>query len=365
MPESVRKIEDQYVAAFQLHVEEGHGSRIADLNAKYLAALTKAFESASKGNRLEEALAVKEEIRRVESKEPLPDIDEGIHPALIILRRTFREQLDKLMVARAQAAAPIVKKFDEALAAQQSVLTQAGQVDEAAAVKAYREAGVAGKLLGEVTPPLSSGTGTSTLRSGSAQQQGTIPTNGLVSWWRAEGNTRDAMGKNNGRAHGDVGFAKGVVGEAFEINGGYVEVRDSPSLRFGPDLPATITAWVYRTNNTLPFHILGKRLPGREGGQGTYQLGIDRSWPETPLNRWAFWTLVNTASGSRVYVDAKLIRSQKSFDVRNSAPFRIGTSGDYAGVCGLIDEVRVYDRDLSDAEIQALYAEQGTQNTAK
>lgn len=149
VPESLKKIEDQYLAAFQIHVEEAHQSQFAELNARYVAALEKAFQTASKGDRLEEALALKEEMKRIQEKEPLPQEVEGVLPVLLRLRSTYRGQFAKLEADREKAAAPIVKKFGEALAAHQSALTKAGAVEEAAAVKAYREAGVAAKLLGE------------------------------------------------------------------------------------------------------------------------------------------------------------------------------------------------------------------------
>lgn len=153
VPESLKKIEDQYVAAFQLHVENGHQSKVAELNARYITALEKALQAAAKGDRLEEALALKEEMKRVQEKEPLPERDEGTQPVLLKFRKTYREQLAKLMVERENAAKPIVKKFDEALGAHQSELTKTGKIEDAAAVKAYREAGVTAKLLGEGTVP--------------------------------------------------------------------------------------------------------------------------------------------------------------------------------------------------------------------
>lgn len=149
IPDSLKKIEDQYVAAFQLHVEEGHQSKIAELDTRYAAALEKALQAASKGDRLEEALALKDEMKRVQAKEPLPEKDEGAQPAVVRFRNTYREQLAKLVADRERVAAPIVKKFEEALAAHQSALTKEGKIEDAAAVKAYRESGVPAKLLGD------------------------------------------------------------------------------------------------------------------------------------------------------------------------------------------------------------------------
>jgi hypothetical protein len=146
--ENLKTIEDQFVVALQLHVEKEHQSKLAALNANYVAALEKAFQLASKGDRLKEALALKEEMTIIQEKRPLPQNDAGLQPALVKLRSAYRAQYAKLMTDRTKAAAPIVKKFDEALAALQTSLTKAGKVEDAASVCAYREAGPANRLLG-------------------------------------------------------------------------------------------------------------------------------------------------------------------------------------------------------------------------
>jgi hypothetical protein len=45
--ESLATIANQYVAAFQLHVEQGHLAKVADLDGNYLHALDKALKAAS------------------------------------------------------------------------------------------------------------------------------------------------------------------------------------------------------------------------------------------------------------------------------------------------------------------------------
>ena len=48
---------------------------------------------------------------------------------------------------------------------------------------------------------------------------------GLVSWWPAEGNADDVTFTNNGVLVGGAGFAGGVVGEAFDLNGRVTHTR--------------------------------------------------------------------------------------------------------------------------------------------
>lgn len=59
--------------AFQLHVEEGHKGKVAELDGKYLAALEKAMQAASQDGRLKEALELRDEMNRVKEKRPLPE----------------------------------------------------------------------------------------------------------------------------------------------------------------------------------------------------------------------------------------------------------------------------------------------------
>ena len=54
-----------------------------------------------------------------------------------------------------------------------------------------------------------------------------------VSWWRAEGNTNDSVGSNNGTLHGGITFAAGKLGQAFSFDGSvaqYVSVPHASSL---------------------------------------------------------------------------------------------------------------------------------------
>lgn len=145
--ESLATLEKQFLASFQTKIEDGHQRRVTELDASYLAAIEKSLQTETRAGRLEEAIALRNEIARVKSKAPLPADDSDTKPSLIKLRATYREELAKLLTARAQAAAPLVAKFEEVLASLQSTLTKAGKLDDAAAVKSYRESGTAAQLL--------------------------------------------------------------------------------------------------------------------------------------------------------------------------------------------------------------------------
>jgi serine/threonine protein kinase len=61
------------------------------------------------------------------------------------------------------------------------------------------------------------------------------PPDGMVAWWRADGNAKDSVGDNHGTLKGGVTFAPGVAGQAFRLDGAtrYVEVPRSDLWGFG------------------------------------------------------------------------------------------------------------------------------------
>jgi hypothetical protein len=71
------------------------------------------------------------------------------------------------------------------------------------------------------------------------------PPAGLVSWWPGDGNTDDVFAGNDGTILGGMGFADGMVGEAFNLDGvdDGVEVPNTGGVfdvtRF------SVAAWVF------------------------------------------------------------------------------------------------------------------------
>jgi len=71
------------------------------------------------------------------------------------------------------------------------------------------------------------------------------PPSGLVAWWRAEGNALDTAGVNNGTLFGGSSYVSGEVGQAFEFDGstGNVRVPASPGINVGLNNGFTIELW--------------------------------------------------------------------------------------------------------------------------
>jgi hypothetical protein len=216
---------------------------------------------------------------------------------------------------------------------------------------------------------------------------------GLVGWWRAEGNPVDDAGGNNGTIAGTgvVGYAPGVVGQAFVFDGTH---RDRVDLGNPTDLQLqdfTIEAWVKRSSPTATsFDILGAdgSVTGDSGfifgyGRGGYcfamisdgRLTLSRvdvdgvaTAPLVTDTNWHHLAVTLSGTNAVFYVDGA---PQASPPYVHAAPYTfdngtcactaaaaIGSRGDARGgtFFGMIDELAIYNRPLSAGEIQAVYS---------
>jgi hypothetical protein len=98
-------------------------------------------------------------------------------------------------------------------------------------------------------------------------------TAGLVALWSGEGNANDSVGGCNGQLVNGVGFMPGKVGQAFDLNegfndgfgipsgrssrgGGYVLIPASPTLDVGKGDGFTIEGWINPTTTANPMPIV-------------------------------------------------------------------------------------------------------------
>ncbi len=210
---------------------------------------------------------------------------------------------------------------------------------------------------------------------------------GLVSWWRAESNANDAADSNNGTLRGGVSFTTGRVSQAFRFNGtnSYVEVPDSPALRLTNQL--TIEFWVRRQDLQKEDYIINK---GGDYTRGMLNYGVTITQPQ-----WGGTFAFTFAGGARhsssitdlnwhhcavtarngdvdpiFYVDGvqrPVTLRQGASTIRlyaSTAALDIGAQVDpvsgwfyYSGA--LVDELSIYNRALTAAEIQAIYNADG------
>ncbi|HEX2711542.1 MAG TPA: LamG-like jellyroll fold domain-containing protein, partial [Candidatus Acidoferrales bacterium] len=198
---------------------------------------------------------------------------------------------------------------------------------------------------------------------------------GLVSWWQAEGNALDALGQNNGTLGEVVNFVPGKVGQAFSFSGqGYVQAGPSSSLQ-----PANVTAMAWVKHMGPPGqgdYVLSQGADGCLAASyalytGSANLvfyvfdgGTFWSSPDAGPGVWdGNWHLVaGTYDGQvvRMYVDAVEVGSGTpiAVPIAYALPYQQFYIGAYRGTCeqrfnGDIDEVRIFNRALSAAEIKS------------
>ncbi|HEX8246539.1 MAG TPA: LamG-like jellyroll fold domain-containing protein [Pyrinomonadaceae bacterium] len=212
-------------------------------------------------------------------------------------------------------------------------------------------------------------------------------TNGLVSWYRAEGDAADAQNSNNGALRNGTAFAPGRVRRAFKFDGAddFVEIPDAASLK---PQNLTLEAWVKFDN--LTSTVSGGAPPGfqyivfkKNANQILFE---GYSLIKLPDNRLAYTSISNSGvhttvvdntqtveigryyhvvgtydgTTARLYVNGRKVAEQfhgqpLDYDTR---PVTIGATNEAnwdGKMNGAIDEVKIYNRALSDSEIQANY----------
>jgi hypothetical protein len=196
---------------------------------------------------------------------------------------------------------------------------------------------------------------------------------GLVSWWRAEGDAADALGRNPGTAHEGVAYGPGMVGLAFHFNGSSFVSAATAGLPVG-NADRTIELWANIT--TQPTHESYFAGYGRFGVfTGTYHVGTFSTrkaffsqWggqinggPVFEGGQWHHVAVTNVGAQARLYVDGQEVAANTLPIVtpETETQFFIGRIsgglGDTRQLNGFVDEVSVYDRALSADEIRAIY----------
>jgi len=210
-----------------------------------------------------------------------------------------------------------------------------------------------------------------------------------VSHWKfdegAGGTAYDSAGTNDGTLVGDANWAAGYIDGAlsFDGDGDYVEIPDSPELKFSGEQPFSVSLWFKRSFDSVDGgFLLSKGFIGDpENTNYAINLSDTRSeiiwaweygsginvglysgiWAEA--GRW--YNVVGVWDGTHqvIYVNGSLARAtipagQPSLG--SNRPVVIGkalagTSPAVYDFNGSIDDVRIYNMALSDIEVQLLY----------
>jgi len=201
------------------------------------------------------------------------------------------------------------------------------------------------------------------------------PSEGLVGWWPAEGDANDVFGLSDGALVNGVTFAPGMVGQAFSFEqpDQYVEFPDSRLLT-----PYSLTAewWVFP--EALPeadsmvvskgpyFQVQLHQLNPAQSNMVLYALAqvgtnvaVLQGINPVPLGQWTHVAVTLDWLGFALYENGLLDISGAGVmfgtDWRGPQPWRLG-GGTAAAFQGRLDEFSFYNRVLTLAEVQNIYA---------
>ncbi len=207
---------------------------------------------------------------------------------------------------------------------------------------------------------------------------------GPVAWYQAEDNALDSAGSNNGAWGGTAAYASGKVGRAFDFDGAsFVSIGN-----ISPPGYYTISAWI--KPESLPegggMKMIASKWSGAIGGQ-TYSVYLDSSGrvgfryrnPDNddrqmtrqggPLGQWTHIAAV-LGEYQAIYINGVASNPVYRGDtgaIQHTVNARIGAfnfvwSAYNERFDGQIDDVLIFDRALSAAEIKRLYDESTKRN---
>jgi hypothetical protein len=188
----------------------------------------------------------------------------------------------------------------------------------------------------------------------------------LIGWWRFDDDFLDSSGLgNDGVPEGNPTFVEGKVGSALELGGSdYVVIDSVADDKTNNDI--TLCLWLKTTSNDAEVIAINSASRGNvmRLAIDSASLVIDESDPQghstTPIDdgEWHFLTYVRSESTGYIYVDGVQENSYAAgFNFSATDLWSIGQEWDSGGpsgfLTGTVDEVYVYDRALTDEEIQA------------
>jgi len=241
-----------------------------------------------------------------------------------------------------------------------------------------------------------------TAGSAPAASVGTLPppvacqavSSDVIAWWHGDGDGSDAVGRSPATAVGRVGYAPGRFGQAFALDGGgYLQVADNPQLELADSFtldfwfePLTVNGWWFegligKRDPVSGVTNLGVSLnesflglgpyyndPAALGGDDYDQAGSPfesiRTMPTPTPGQFHHFAAVYRQAATdqvelRMFVDGSLVRARtlegSLANTVNHEPLTLGAS--YPGFelfNGLLDEVRITGRALSDSEVAGL-----------
>ncbi len=137
-PAELDILRQQYEALVAERVTAPHETAVAELNAKFTAALDHAIATAKQAGSLPTVLALEEDKKRLAEKIGLPIDTEETPEVLVKLRAIYRGQFNALATQRNTNLAELLVPYTARLSELEATLTKADRVAEATQVMEYR-----------------------------------------------------------------------------------------------------------------------------------------------------------------------------------------------------------------------------------
>ncbi len=220
-----------------------------------------------------------------------------------------------------------------------------------------------------------------------------IPTNGLVAYYPFNGNANDESGNgyngtpSNGPTLSIDRFGNSAKAYSFDGVDDYIDCGNPPNNVFNLLIgeTKTISLWFRTSQQATNISVLlskddypGGTVSSRNGYDilmynNSYKLGFEVLYQtanyanssESPVNDWHWHHVIGVMSNSynKFFLDGVLIseREFSSVSVEVSYNLTIGkhSNNTFDKFNGIIDDLRIYNRALTEPEIQALYHEGG------
>lgn len=199
-----------------------------------------------------------------------------------------------------------------------------------------------------------------------------MPPDGLISWWPGDGDALDIVGGNNGELLNGAGFAPGIVGQAFSFDGiDDIVVCQALGLPEG-NSSRTVAFWVkvdpegeYEAafgygggSNGTGFYINPVYYEGLlmfSGHGGPFDLYTSEDLRD---NQYYHVAVTYNSNGTTIiYVDGEPVAT-RTINLNTGLSEGVGIGGRvpmFSFFHGIIDEVAVWNRDLTKSEIQGMF----------
>ncbi len=208
-------------------------------------------------------------------------------------------------------------------------------------------------------------------------------TTGLVAWYKFDGDAKDSAGAHYGTPSGSPGYIAGKIGQALNMTADlqYVTVPYASDLAMNS---FTVAAWVNVADVSALRAILGTRFNSDytfdvkvEATRVHGDIGNGTAWLNTSVDivasqggvvgtgvwRHITYVIDNASQRAYMYLEGALAStatfSGTSLFMKSGQELRIGNCSGSEYMHGMIDDVRLYNRALSEAEVAGLVGRTG------